>query len=116
MSNEEAKSERSTRMSQGDSGSVSNDLLSDRLRGYVDRALSAENRKPFDGDSNAPYRVVVEFAEVGPWGDDTAAFWCELKIPRQVDNELGMTIRESVSSRSDAARLLRLLADILDAG
>lgn len=91
-------------------------MLSDRLRGYVDRALSAENRKPWDGDSNAPYRVVVEFAEVGPCGDEPAGFWCEVKIPRQVDNELGLTIRESLSCRSDAAKLLRALADTLDAG
>lgn len=92
------------------------DLLSESLRRYVDLALSDENRKPFDGDSNAPYRVVVEFAEVGSYGNEPAGFWCEVKIPRQVDNGLGLTISESVSCRSDAARLLRSLADILDAG
>ena len=90
--------------------------LSDDLFKYVDLALSKANRKKFDGDSNAPYRVVIELAEVGAYRDDPAGFSCEVRVPRQVDNALGCTIAGHFSTRQDAAKMLRDLANKLEGG
>ena len=116
MSEETKPPDESVSGQDGEPSSSCNALLSDRLMGYIHRALSKDNRKTWDGDSNAPYRVVIEFAEVGSCRDEPAGFCCEVKIPRQVDNELGLTVREFVCCRDDAATVLRSLVDILDAG
>lgn len=91
-------------------------LLPRILARYVERALSLSNRKVFDGDSNAPYRVVVEFAEFGPGIGLEAGFGCCVRIPRQVDNELACSLCESWSDRREAAEVLRELAALIEAG
>jgi hypothetical protein len=88
--------------------------LSDRLVGYIEKSLSRDNRKTWDGHSNATHRVVIEFAEVGSFGDEPEGFWFEVKIPRQSDNDLGLSVRQSVSCRNEAASILRTIAGMLD--
>ena len=80
---------------------------------YVCKALSEQNRKPFDGDSNAPFQIQISMAEVGPHADEDGGFWMELKIPKQIDNCLGMSIVETFNDRKEAVSILRELADLL---
>jgi len=79
---------------------------------YIRKALSKRNRKQFDGDSNAPYKIMIEMAEVGPvvTGDPPKGnFWFRLIIPRQVDNCLGMSMIEDVFDRDKGISILREL-------
>jgi hypothetical protein len=109
--------------------------MKDYILKYVKQALSKENRKQFDGDSNAKYRVVIELCEVGTDvsekrefrhpvtgevikshdededqevdGDETGNFYFQIKIPRQVDNSLGCTVTKQVYTRKAAIGILK---------
>lgn len=77
---------------------------------YVHKALSQKNRKTYDGDSNAPYKIVIKMAEVGSDGHrGEAGFLCRLTIPRQSDNELGCSLEEDFHSREEAISLFEEL-------
>jgi hypothetical protein len=88
-------------------------MITDSLKECIGKALSKENRKPFDGDSNAPYRLIIEMAEVGPDGREEGGFFCAAKIPRQVDNCLGMSLIEGTNDRKEAIEFLEMLIEKL---
>jgi len=83
------------------------------LQPYADKALSPDNRKPFDGDSNCPFRIVISMAEVGTYGDEEGGFWCEGKIPRQVDNCLGGSVVVQTNQKEEAIQMLEELIEKL---
>lgn len=118
--------------------------MKDYILKYVKQALSKENRKEFDGDSNAKFRVCIELCEVGTdveekvfrhpvtgeiiggddeedsrpvEGDETGNFYFQIKIPRQVDNCLGGTLTEQVYTRKEAIAILEeVIAELKSSG
>lgn len=81
---------------------------------YIQKALSKDNRKIYDGDSNARYRIVISMAEVGGMSEDEeGGFWFELKIPQQVDNELGRSIINTINNKKEAIKILKEVIDEL---
>ena len=73
---------------------------------YVRKAVSKSNRC-FNEDNNHRYRVDIQMAEVGGKKDGEGNFWFEISIPRQVNNDLGMTFTETVFSKEDAVAVLK---------
>lgn len=84
---------------------------------YIKKTLRIDNRKVFDGDSNGKYRIKIELSEVGPdknhYDEFAGNFYFEIKVPRQVDNNLGNTLSEVIYSREKAIDMLENIIEEL---
>lgn len=76
---------------------------------YIDIALSEENRG--DNEINAKYILSIRMAEVGI--EEKGNFWCEVKIPRQTNNSLGLSLQKEFYQKDEVISFLKQLINKL---
>lgn len=82
----------------------------EQIDNFINIALSKENRG--DGEINAKYVLSIKMAEVGVGQEGN--FWCEVKIPRQTNNSLGLSITKEFYERNEAVNFLKRLIKKLE--